>query len=306
MQDRIAGNVEHNRYLIRARVLGGKGVGKSSFILQFVDGHFIDSIKTIGYYHLSRSVSTKNSITRFQLFDIDDIDKLEVPDICSLFRGPNIFYIIIDLTDANYAETLIFWLKIANGYITNKELIVLVASKCDLTDKIQSAHIENLKEFAGSLDLPLYFCSAKNNINIDKCFIESANILIERDNAIIDKAMQNEKIEIASESHTQAYHYREALQQYITNELIRLNKNTNKYLKMGKAERKLNACKSLADMQALVAWLKVKTNEHSDTGLIGFFKATWARTPKSRQLLNGIFDTENNLIEADRLQALKR
>lgn len=91
--------------------------------------------------------------------------------------------------------------------------------------------------------------------------------------------------------------YKQQLNAYLEQQLKLLPELSNKYKDLNKIKLELDDLqeKSEEALKSYVATIKGIVIQHRDTGLIGFFKATWARKTASYKAINEIFDDKNEL-----------
>jgi small GTP-binding protein len=162
-------------------MLGDSGVGKTSLIKRFVFDVFDDQyIETIGTKITKKEVPIKDPSTG------EDINMvLMIWDILghkSPKRVPSSYYVGVEgvmvVCDATRRETyqeLDYWvntLVVMTQYVP----IVFLANKGDLINERQVGEKE-MEELSAKFNAPYFFTSAKNGLNVEKCFVALAEAL---------------------------------------------------------------------------------------------------------------------------------
>lgn len=108
---------------------------------------------------------------------------------------------------------------------------------------------------------------------------------------------ENETIKNYSKIHNP--NKQKALYNYIYGQLQRstLDKDSNKYKEFKSLFDNTDFQKSInvSDLESKISEVRKIASKHRDEGIVGFFKATWARNPESLNQLNEVFNLNNTL-----------
>jgi len=79
--------------------------------------------------------------------------------------------LVYDITNKSTYESIRRWLTEIEENAGTDVSKILIGNKVDLVDKLgRGVTTEEAKEFASSLGVPFYECSARNNINVHEAF----------------------------------------------------------------------------------------------------------------------------------------
>jgi Ras-related protein Rab-1A len=156
-------------YLIKCLVIGDSGIGKSSLMLRFTDDVFNSQyISTIGVDFKIKTMSVKNKIFKFQIWDTAGQDRFRTIT-SSYYRGSNAILICYDVTERETFHNVSKWLEEAKIFSTTNPFLILCGTKSDLSDKRKVSICEG-KEYAKNNNMLFFETSAKNNLNITEIF----------------------------------------------------------------------------------------------------------------------------------------
>ncbi len=158
--------------IFKILLLGDCSVGKTCFLVRYVDDTFKDNhITTIGVDFKTKILEDeKNSeLIKLQIWDTAGQDKFRCITK-NYFRGSNGILLIYDITSPSSFKNIRNWISQIRDSLKDEACIVLVGNKVDLendrkidTDKgIQLAKEFNINHF--------FETSAKNNYNINIVF----------------------------------------------------------------------------------------------------------------------------------------
>ncbi|EJD01149.1 uncharacterized protein FOMMEDRAFT_110726 [Fomitiporia mediterranea MF3/22] len=149
-------------------VLGSRSVGKSSLVIQFVEGHFVES-----YYPTIESTFTKDIKYNGVVFECDIIDTAGQDEYSILNQrhaiGIHGFVLVYSVASYNSFEMVqIIHDKIVNFTGNQSIPCVIVGSMSDLPQR--KVPKEEAEEFAKSIGATWIETSAKQNINVSTVF----------------------------------------------------------------------------------------------------------------------------------------
>ena len=161
-------------------IAGGSAVGKSSLVIQFIQGYFVDDYDP-----------TIEDSYRKQIFVDDEMSLLDILDTA----GPEEYSAMRDRYIRNGQSFLMTYAinsrqsfeDLKSNYLPqilrikddDKVPMVLVGNKCDLEDERQVPIDEAIK-WAEEISMPFYETSAKARINVADIFIEATREIVKR------------------------------------------------------------------------------------------------------------------------------
>ena len=168
--------------LLRIAILGDSGVGKSNFILQFIDGQFSPIyVTTIGFDYKSKIIILPQSKkkVKLQIWDTAGQEKYMAINK-NLFQRVQGIILMYDLTKRDTFERLNIWINIVKQ-MTNDIPIVLVGNKLDEENKPDKGRIVDYKEgeaFAKDHQFQFFEASGFNGTNVEKVFNTISELVI--------------------------------------------------------------------------------------------------------------------------------
>jgi len=156
----------------RIYIIGGKGVGKTTFLYQIQSGKFQSDLSPSKRGIIKSTYKYGNK--EFTLKDFTDDDNFTTTNILkNELEEALLIFVLLSVDDPKsfeYAKTLIQFIK--NNLINNKELnIILLGNKCDLYEENKDDRKVGKREidqYIRNIDnLYYYDISCKNNFNID-------------------------------------------------------------------------------------------------------------------------------------------
>jgi len=166
-------------YLFKILIIGDSGVGKSCFLLRFVDSAFSDTyISTIGVDFKIRSVELDGKLIKLQIWDTAGQERFRTIT-SSYYRGAHGIIVMYDTTDNNSYENVRQWLKEIGHYGSDNVVKLIVGNKSELTSA-RAVQKDTVESFAALHDLYFLEISAKENINVEQAFIILVTKVLER------------------------------------------------------------------------------------------------------------------------------
>ena len=166
-------------YMVKYIVIGDMAVGKSSIILSYTKNEFPSHYKvTLGVDFETKIVTIEDTKLYLQICDTAGSESFK-SITRSFFHNSTVVVIVYDVTKKETFHNVKNWLKECQE-VNNEHLIkILVANKIDKPDDIKEVTSEEGDELAEEEGMLFIKASAKNRINIDKIFVESAKIVVE-------------------------------------------------------------------------------------------------------------------------------
>ena len=172
-------NDNQNKIDIKIITLGDSHVGKSCLIIKFIENKFSNSyVSTIGFDLKHKQIILKDgNKVRLTLFDTAGQERFRSL-AKNYIRKANGILLIYDISDKSTFISIEKWMENIQDEIDDKIPIILVGNKSDLNDK-RKVSTEEGKKKAKEYGFPFYETSCKTGVNVNKCFIELAELVYE-------------------------------------------------------------------------------------------------------------------------------
>ena len=186
---------------IKIITLGNSAVGKSSFIIKYIDNVFtLDYLTTLGVDYKQKKVKLKNGKdVRLRIFDTAGQERFKSVSVSFIKKADGVI-LIYDISDLESFEAVENWIKSIREIGKEKLPIILVGNKCDLSDNERKVSLKEGQDKANEFNIPFYETSCKEGINIKEVFeklvddiIEKGNKNIIREYKILNKGKKKEK-----------------------------------------------------------------------------------------------------------------
>ena len=165
---------------IKIMTLGETAVGKSSFIVKYVDDSFSSNyLSTLGLdFKQKKIVLEDGKEINIRLFDTAGQERYKSISI-NLIKKANGILLIYDITNKSSFNSIEQWMdNIAEISSTNTK-VILVGNKCDLNGERQVTKEEGERK-AKEYNLPFYETSCKDGININEVFLRITNEILKK------------------------------------------------------------------------------------------------------------------------------
>ncbi|XP_039822696.1 ras-related protein Rab-2-A-like [Panicum virgatum] len=166
-------------YGFKCIVIGDTGVGKSCLMLQFTDKRFRPGHDlTIGVEYGARIVPVDGVPTKIQVWDTAGQEAFR-SITRSYYRGAAAAVLVYDITRRETFNHVASWLEDAKQLVSPHLTMVLVGSKCDLSNR-RSVSYEEGERFAMEHGMIFLEASAKTAQNVEEAFTAAARIVIKK------------------------------------------------------------------------------------------------------------------------------
>lgn len=151
-------------------LLGDSAVGKSSLVVQFVEGQFSEfQPSTVGAAFLTKSLQIKSNTVKLEIWDTAGQERYR--SLAPMYyRGALGAVVVFDTTNKDSLLSAKTWVSELREKGTQDMIIALAGNKADLTGSVQVT-AEEAKELAASLRCNFYMeTSAKTGLNVSLLF----------------------------------------------------------------------------------------------------------------------------------------
>ena len=167
---------------LEARIitLGDSKVGKSSLIVQFMDNKFsFNYMSTVGF-DLKRKVMKFNDNEDVKIVIHDTAGQERFRSLTTNYiKKANGILLVYDITDRKSFDNITNWMDNIHEETGDKLPIILVGNKIDL-NKERAVSKNEGEEKAKEFGLKFFETSAKEGNNVQKCFRELVELIVEK------------------------------------------------------------------------------------------------------------------------------
>ena len=186
---------------IKVITLGNSEVGKSSFIIKYIDNSFtLYYTATLGIDFKQKKIKLKDGRdVRLRIFDTAGQERYKSVSASFIKKADGVI-LIYDIGDLESFEAVDNWIKSIREIGKDKLPIILVGNKCDLPDDKRMISLKEGQDKANEFNIPFYETSCKEGINIKEVFeklvddiMEKGSKNINREYKILNKGKKKEK-----------------------------------------------------------------------------------------------------------------
>jgi len=157
-------------------LLGESAVGKSSLVLRFVKGQFLDyQESTIGAAFLTQTVCLNDTTVKFEIWDTAGQERYH--SLAPMYyRGAQAAIVVYDITSYDSFDRAKKWVKELQRQGNPNIVIALAGNKVDLASK-RAVEIEEAQPYAEENGILFMETSAKTAANVNELFVAIAKKL---------------------------------------------------------------------------------------------------------------------------------
>ena len=168
-------------YLLKYIIIGDAGVGKSNILLRYVYNTFKPEYQlTIGVEYGEKTINSKDKIFKIQIWDTAGSEQFR-SITRPYYKNTVCAVVVYDISNRESFDNVINWIEDCKLNSPKSVFITLVGNKCDLEEERQVSNEEG-SEFATRYGLSFFETSAKNQVNIEEIFNNSADFIADRIN----------------------------------------------------------------------------------------------------------------------------
>jgi small GTP-binding protein len=157
-------------------LLGESAVGKSSLVLRFVKGQFLEfQESTIGAAFLTQTVCLNDTTCKFEIWDTAGQERYH--SLAPMYyRGAHAAIVVYDITSRESFERAQNWVKELQRQGNPNIVIALTGNKLDLAEHRQ-VQIDEAQSYSDENGLLFMETSAKTAANVNELFVAIAKKL---------------------------------------------------------------------------------------------------------------------------------
>jgi len=157
-------------------LLGESAVGKSSLVLRFVKGQFLDyQESTIGAAFLTQTVLLNDTTVKFEIWDTAGQERYH--SLAPMYyRGAQAAIVVYDITSYDSFDRAKKWVKELQRQGNPNIVIALAGNKVDLAPK-RKVEIEEAQSYSDENGILFMETSAKTAANVNELFVAIAKKL---------------------------------------------------------------------------------------------------------------------------------
>ncbi|KAH9496652.1 WD40 repeat protein [Bulinus truncatus] len=164
-------------YILKVVLIGQSGVGKTSLLMQYTDGVFIEEhVVTIGVDFRMKQLIKDEYLATLQLWDTAGQDRFR-SIVSSFYRGAMGLVVVFDVTDLDSFERVPYWIEEAGRYGDADCIKVLVGNKVDKVEE-RAVSKDKAQGLAQRLGMQYIETSAKDAHNVHAMFDAMADTIV--------------------------------------------------------------------------------------------------------------------------------
>ena len=173
--------------LYKILLLGDSTVGKTCFLLRYMDDSFLDlHMATIGLdYRLKTMILEDQKIVKVQLWDTAGQDKFRAITR-NYYKGASGIILLFDVTNIKSFENIKKWINEIKEEISEKVSIILIGNKIDNANERKISK-EQGEKLASEIGVKFFDTFAKTGEGINECVFYLVKKIFENDPEVKNK-----------------------------------------------------------------------------------------------------------------------
>ena len=170
--------MEEDALTFKILLLGDSTVGKTSFMIRYLDDTFEDTLFTMGIDSRYKDLVRNNKKIFLRIYDTAGQERFR-SIVKNYYKGADGILLMYDVTKLESFNSIKRWVEGIKENIKMEELgLIIVGNKCDLKkEKIITDEMK--KELENSLNIKIIEGSAKEKINVNESFEKLVDIMME-------------------------------------------------------------------------------------------------------------------------------
>ena len=170
--------MEEDAPTFKILLLGDSTVGKTSFMIRYLDDTFDDTLFTMGIDSRYKDLVRNNKKIFLRIYDTAGQERFR-SIVKNYYKGADGILLMYDVTQLESFNSIKRWVEGIKENIKMEELgLIIVGNKCDLKkEKIITDEMK--KELEDSLNIKIIEGSAKEKINVNESFEKLVDIMME-------------------------------------------------------------------------------------------------------------------------------
>ena len=156
---------------LKLLTLGDSSVGKSSFIVKYIDDKFTYSyIATLGLDFKQKKMKLKNGkVINLKIFDTAGQERYKSVSLSFIKKADGVL-LIYDISDRSTFDAINGWIQSLMDVGKESIPIILIGNKCDLSEDKRKVSNEEGIQKSNEYKIPFFETSCIDGININEVF----------------------------------------------------------------------------------------------------------------------------------------
>ena len=155
-------------------ILGDSKVGKTCFLSCFCDDNYIfneNNLSSIGFDSKIKKIERNNKKIHLKIYDTCGQERFR-SIVKNYYKGADGVLLMYDSSLKTSFDSIDNWIKNLKDDIDISNKLVVVGNKCDLITENKVVTDKMKQNFEENYGIKIIEASAKDNINVEKSFIE--------------------------------------------------------------------------------------------------------------------------------------